>query len=240
MKQIYTVEVAFRRIKAPNQNITIPAGNVGVDFIKFVGLGNDWDSLIKTAVFISDNCTEKVLLDSDNCAEVPCSMLKEKGIFSFGLWGSQVAESNDVELRYSTNLQTGVVGDGAYDERAETAKKQQATEYERILNHINAHVSDKENPHGVTPEQIGTYDRETIDQKIEKGDNAYEELLRHLLDANNPHNITAEQVGAYDKDTIDMYQYNNRKYVDEKVGDISSALAEIIALENHYIDGGAV
>lgn len=72
--------------------------------------------------------------------------------------------------------------------------------------YVDAHASDRENPHGVTPDQLGVYTTGQTDEKIAaavapKADTS--DVEDHIEDIGNPHEVTAEQVGAYTKEQID-------------------------------------
>lgn len=55
---------------------------------------------------------------------------------------------------------------------------------------LAAHIADHENPHEVTPGQIGAPTVEEVDNRLGVYDG-------HLADTENPHDTTASQVGAY-------------------------------------------
>lgn len=57
------------------------------------------------------------------------------------------------------------------------------------------HYNSRSNPHEVTAEQVGTYDKSYIDLYIES---IFTELHDHKTNNGNPHRVTANQVGAYD------------------------------------------
>lgn len=58
---------------------------------------------------------------------------------------------------------------------------------------FDAHVARKDNPHGVTADQAGTYTKAVIDQKVSASNSA---ISAHIADKNNPHGDTAEKIGA--------------------------------------------
>lgn len=82
---------------------------------------------------------------------------------------------------------------------------------EEIEAALSAHEEDTENPHGVTAEQTGAYDKAAVDEKItavrnEAADRSGEisaALSAHEENTENPHGVTAEQTGAYDKAAVD-------------------------------------
>ena len=57
-----------------------------------------------------------------------------------------------------------------------------------------AHYDNEDNPHEVTAEQVGSYDKAFIDLYFES---VFTELRGHKTDDGNPHRVTANQVGAY-------------------------------------------
>lgn len=67
---------------------------------------------------------------------------------------------------------------------------------------LTDHLKDFNNPHKVTAEQVGTYTKDEINQKLdEKADG--EDFSAHLTDYDNPHKTTADQVGAYTQQQVD-------------------------------------
>lgn len=72
--------------------------------------------------------------------------------------------------------------------------------------YVDAHTSDRENPHGVTPNQLDVYTTGQTDEKIAaavapKANTS--DVEDHIEDIGNPHEVTAEQVGAYTKEQTD-------------------------------------
>lgn len=81
---------------------------------------------------------------------------------------------------------------------------------EKIGDVSNTHINDYNNPHRVTPEQIGAITNETY--------------LEHITNHNNPHNVTKEQVGL---GNVDNTADNEKPLSDaarEAIGEISSKL----------------
>ncbi len=133
MTNTYNVTINGRAMTKPKPNIYIPAGNINVDVIAFDINGAEWTELQKVAVFVSENKHIKVQLDEDNKAVIPPEILSKKGLFSFGLWATSIDEAGNIQFRFSTNLVTGIVGEGACGNDFAEAEKQQASAYEKLI-----------------------------------------------------------------------------------------------------------
>ena len=104
---------------------------------------------------------------------------------------------------------------------------------EEIEAALSAHEEDTENPHGVTAEQTGAYDKATVDEKItaarteaaERSGEISAALSAHEENTENPHGVTAEQTGAYDKAAVDEKITAARTEAAERSGEISAALS---------------
>lgn len=79
--------------------------------------------------------------------------------------------------------------------------------FESIIETLQKHINDMNNPHEVTAHQAGTYTKDEIDTLInsirQAANNALDGLQAHLLDKANPHATTAAQVGTYSSGQID-------------------------------------
>lgn len=93
---------------------------------------------------------------------------------------------------------------------------------------ITNHKNDFENPHNVTAEQINTYTKNVIDNKVSTVESA---LTTHVNNTENPHNVTASQIGAYTKEEA------NEKFVDKTTKINGKALTKDITLTINEIDG---
>ncbi|MEM7585781.1 MAG: hypothetical protein AAF560_20495, partial [Acidobacteriota bacterium] len=85
---------------------------------------------------------------------------------------------------------------------------------------LDGHITDFNNPHQVTAEQVGAISQATLDA--------------HVNDFNNPHQVTAEQVGAISQAALDAHvtDFNNPHQVTaEQVGAASQS-----ALDGHVAD----
>ena len=60
-------------------------------------------------------------------------------------------------------------------------------------NKIDTHIARTDNPHEVTAEQVNTYIKSVIDNKIAAVNTT---ISNHIADTNDPHNVTAAQAGA--------------------------------------------
>lgn len=107
---------------------------------------------------------------------------------------AETAESNaeGAEERINETVKSFNEAYGDFSEQAKKAKE---------------HYDSRSNPHEVTAEQVGAYDKNTVEEKFFNVnfliDEAHSQFSFHEADDKNPHKVTAEQVDAYDKETID-------------------------------------
>ena len=66
-------------------------------------------------------------------------------------------------------------------------------DFEALTSQVNSHISNVNNPHNVTAEQLNVYRRNVVDSLFAGLNN---NIDTHKLDKSNPHNVTATQVGA--------------------------------------------
>src|SRR5690606_16912250 len=78
---------------------------------------------------------------------------------------------------------------------------------------ITEHINDTNNPHNVTTEQINTYEKQVIDNKVKT---VQDDLDNHKNNKNNPHGTTADQVGAYTKEETDNKFVDKITYTQDK------------------------
>lgn len=84
------------------------------------------------------------------------------------------------------------------------AAKHVLNELENIKEEQKSHKKNTDNPHKVTVEQVGTYDKNSIDEKDSSiSTNLTAKIDEHKENQSNPHKVTAEQVGAYTKEEGD-------------------------------------
>ena len=67
-------------------------------------------------------------------------------------------------------------------------------EFNKQAGKATEHYNNRSNPHEVTAEQVGSYDKAYIDVFFES---VFTELRGHKTNDGNPHRVTANQVGAY-------------------------------------------
>lgn len=126
----------------------------------------------------------------------------------------------------------------------ESAKK--AKEYvdgiDNVSRQLNSHLADQRNPHNVTAEQVGTYDKSTIKNMLPKTVEELEDAYLYFRNDDNASinnlgtgtiNVTAELV-QFDSnvevtgqlsgivDPEDPLDAANKQYVDEKVNSVST------------------
>lgn len=91
----------------------------------------------------------------------------------------------------------------AFDEFLST----QIEETNYLYDDFSAHKKDKNNPHGVTCDQIGAVPEDVYAEHqfslISNIDDANGKINVHLVDENNPHYVTCEQIGAAAKEDVE-------------------------------------
>lgn len=118
------------------------------------------------------------------------------------------AAKGDITDKYNEIVQLG----DAYQEAMENVGT--------LEQETAAHYADKDNPHEVTAEQVGTYKKAEIDAKTAP----FEE---HLKNFSNPHLVTAEQVGTYSKAEIDAQAEVTAKALEDANSEIAAKLTKI-------------
>lgn len=125
------------------------------------------------------------------------------------------AAKGDITDKYNEIVQLG----DAYQEAMENVGT--------LEQETAAHYADKDNPHEVTAEQVGTYKKAEIDAKTAP----FEE---HLKDFSNPHLVTSEQIGTYSKAEIDAQAEVTAKALEDANSEIAAKLTKIT--ESYPID----
>lgn len=125
------------------------------------------------------------------------------------------AAKGDITDKYNEIVQLG----DAYQEAMENVGT--------LEQETAAHYADKDNPHEVTAEQVGTYKKAEIDAKTAP----FEE---HLKDFSNPHLVTSEQIGTYSKAEIDAQAEVTAKALEDANSEIAAKLTKIT--ESYPVD----
>ena len=118
------------------------------------------------------------------------------------------AAKGDITDKYNEIVQLG----DAYQEAMENVGT--------LEQETAAHYADKDNPHEVTAEQVGTYKKAEIDAKTAP----FEE---HLKNFSNPHLVTSEQIGTYSKAEIDAQAAATSKAIEKANSEIAAKLTKI-------------
>ena len=118
------------------------------------------------------------------------------------------AAKGDITDKYNEIVQLG----DAYQEAMENVGT--------LEQETAAHYADKDNPHEVTAEQVGTYKKAEIDAKTAP-------LEEHLKDFSNPHLVTSEQIGTYSKAEIDAQAEVTAKALEDANSEIATKLTKI-------------
>ena len=117
-----------------------------------------------------------------------CDLKGDRG--DIGIRGPQGPQGEKPEVFFTVGIEDDTVLD--------TTWKELNVNGTRVLESINLHTSDMNNPHGITCEQIGA-------DVVGSAAAVQGQLLAHIEDANNPHNVNKSQVGLGNVDnTADM------------------------------------
>ncbi len=101
---------------------------------------------------------------------------------------------------------------------------------------ISAHASNKQNPHGVTKEQLGVDNYDDTELREDIFQNA-EDISAHASNKQNPHGVTKEQLGVDNYDDTDIKA--DLLSLSQSLGDIDSALDAILTIQSELIGGDA-
>lgn len=117
-----------------------------------------------------------------------CDLKGDRG--DIGIRGPQGPQGEKPEVFFTLGVEDADILD--------TNKKDINVNGTRVLETINLHAADMNNPHNITCEQIGA-------DVVGSAAAVQGQLLTHVEDTNNPHNVSAEQVGLGNVDnTADM------------------------------------
>ena len=141
----HEVMVDYRTICG--DKIIIPAGNVNEDVIAAT-FSDEWtENLTKAVIFERGGRVFQTTL-ADGVFAIPAKLAATAGRFRWGFVGYEI-DGDTVTERISTAPVYGMITDGAYDDGA--PDDVEPAEWEALI----AHLTDFQNPHRVTAEQIG-------------------------------------------------------------------------------------
>lgn len=141
----HEVMVDYRTICG--DKIIIPAGNVNEDVIAAT-FSDEWtENLTKAVIFERGGRVFQTKL-ADGVFAIPAKLTETAGRFRWGFVGYEI-DGDTVTERISTAPVYGMITDGAYDDGA--PDDVEPAEWEALI----AHLTDYQNPHRVTAEQIG-------------------------------------------------------------------------------------
>lgn len=150
----HEVMVDYRTICG--DKIIIPAGNVNEDVISAT-FSDEWtENLTKAVIFERGGRVFQTTL-ADGVFAIPAKLAATAGRFRWGFVGYEI-DGDAVKERISTAPVYGMITDGAYDDGA--PDDVEPAEWEALI----AHLTDFQNPHRVTAEQIGAAKAERVGQ----------------------------------------------------------------------------
>lgn len=152
-----------------------------------------------------------------------CDLKGDRG--DIGIRGPQGPQGEKPEVFFTVGLEDDTVLD--------TEWKELNVNGTRVLESINLHTSDMNNPHGITCEQIGA---DTVGSAAA----VQGQLLAHIEDDNNPHNITPAAIGLDKVDNtadIDKPVSTAQQEAINEVIDLVEANTEVINSMNDSSTG---
>ena len=170
------------KLKTVDQRLTIvqqpvlSSGDVGTVRVEYE-LDNFWEGYATSGTFFTGRQPENIYeqpLTAGACV-VPWEVLQEEGVLYIGLRGADSTGLVKTAAPIRYRVERGSPSGNGTSAEPTPDVYQQLMEAWRSA---DAHVTDKNNPHGVTLEQLGAAP------------------ASHATDKNNPHGVTAEQIGA--------------------------------------------
>lgn len=236
--------------------IVIPSGNVQTHTFK-ISFSAAWDNLSKMAVFVRDGKATEYTVDGDE-RTIPGDVLQSPGDVTVGFYGYTLSGGKLVK-RISTNTIAIKVIQGAYTDADTGEVIPPPSAYETLTDKVDEHIANKANPHGVTASQVGAYTKSEADAKTNK-------KLDKLTDSDVFDRLYAVDMSGVQKAYYtnknfasdgNIAQYGTggtlvvatptadthaatKKYIDDKVGTIDTALDDILAIQNSLIGGATV
>lgn len=244
------------------KDITIPANNVGA-YTKAESNSNDASTLSSAKTYADEQDAANLvnakdyadaqdvtnLTSAKSYTDSQVSNAKTSIISGNVASASKLATARTIAgvlFDGSANISIGAGNVGAYT-KAETDSRDSSTlsnaksyadqKKTEVVNSLNGHTGNRNNPHGVTASQVGAYTKSEIDTKDAstlssaksyadgKANTVQNNLNAHTGNRSNPHGVTASQVGAYSKsetysrneiDTKDTKALNSAKnYTDD-------------------------
>ena len=206
----------------------ITSGTIGLPVE--ITFDSRWEGLTKLAVFRGGDTTIAVTYPEGGTV-VPWEVLEKPNVWlQIGVYGVNADGSVAIPTMWATVrvIHTGADPNGADAPATRGAWQEMLDEVNNLKNNLASkqelenHLSDEGNPHGVTCEQIGAVDEETLQPRVEdiliqdinNGGNisnsglismieslsantlVQEGLTGHADDTDNPHQVTAKQIGA--------------------------------------------
>lgn len=192
----------------------ITSGTIGLPVE--IAFDSRWEGLTKLAVFRAGDTTIAVTYPEGGTV-VPWEVLEKPNVWlQIGVYGVNVDGSVAIPTMWATvrMIHTGADPDGADAPATRTAWQEMLDEVNNLKNNLASkeklenHLSNEENPHSVTCEQIGAVLKEDftcdmigavswdvfateVDAMLEMNG-----VYGHINKTDNPHNVTAKQIGA--------------------------------------------
>lgn len=193
------LQVSGSQIQVVERPAAITAGTVGLE-AEFV-FDSHWDNLGKTVVFRAGDKVITAALEGDTHI-VPWEVLEKADLWLIvGIYGANAEGTVVIPTLWTkvAAIYTGVEPEG--DPTLEPANPVWQETLARVAAmepQVQEHISNTDNPHGVTCEQLGAVTQKEFRDVVSNldGSNNPGELIPHLLNRDNPHGVTAAQAGA--------------------------------------------
>ena len=193
------LQVSGSQIQVVERPAAITAGTVGME-AEFV-FDSHWDNLGKTVVFRAGDKVITAALEGDTHI-VPWEVLEKADLWLIvGIYGANAEGTVVIPTLWTkvAAIYTGVEPEG--DPTLEPANPVWQETLARVAAmepQVREHISNTDNPHGVTCDQLGAVTQKEFRDVIGNLDGSTdpEGLIPHLLNRENPHNVTAAQTGA--------------------------------------------
>ena len=206
------IEIIVDKAHAQTKKLEILTSGMSKAVYVNLEFSKEWEGLKRTAVFTNGIKTRDVQMEPEHglCA-VPSEVLEVPGTgVMCGIYGYN--ENGVIIPTIYVWLGNTLPGaDPSGDENTDP----QLPIYAKLETIISQHVSNNENPHKVTAEQVGA---PTKDETNLKFDNISLNLHSHTNNTDNPHGVTAEQVGAFSREETE------EKLKNIKIDNVANAL----------------
>lgn len=193
------LQVSGSQIQVVERPAAITAGTVGLE-AEF-SFDSHWENVGKTVIFRAGDKVITAALQGDTHI-VPWEVLEKPDLWLVvGIYGANAEGTVVIPTLWTkvAAIYTGVEPEG--DPALEPANPVWQQTLARVANmepQLQSHISNMNNPHGITCDQLGAVTQKEFRDVVSNLDGSTdpEGLIPHLLNKENPHGVTAAQAGA--------------------------------------------